>query len=57
MLVDDRLFDCFHVDSGTSTHLIRSRNDLKGYVDFAQPLKIAGADSGKTYAYGSGTCE
>jgi transposase InsO family protein len=45
----------FYVDSGASDHLIPSRGELRAYQEFAKPVEISAAKSGKIYAYGSGT--
>ena len=45
----------YYVDSGASDHLIPTKDGLRAYRDFDEPVEIAAADSGKIYAYGSGS--
>ena len=45
----------YYVDSGVSDHLIPMKDGLHAYCDFDEPVKIAAADSGKIYAYSSGS--
>ena len=52
---DGGLTDSFYINSGASNHLVPSKGDLRGYREFERPLEIAAANSGRIYAYGSGT--
>jgi transposase InsO family protein len=55
LLADEELTDTFYIDSGASDHLIPSKNDLHAYREFERPVEISAADSGKIYAYGTGS--
>ena len=53
----ERLTLCFYDDSGASDNLIPWKGDLYAYREFEQPVKVAAANNGKIYAYGTGSCE
>jgi hypothetical protein len=48
LLANGGLVDSFY-------HLISLQGELRAYKEFAKPVEISAADSGKIYAYGTGT--
>jgi len=55
LLANGGLTDTFYIDSRVSDHLIPSKGELRTYKESAKPVEIAPADSGKIYAYSTGT--
>lgn len=55
VLASEAPSESFYIDSGASTHLIPTKDGLRGYREFDEPLETSAANSGKPYAYGSGT--
>ena len=51
------LTGCFYFDSGAPNHLIPWKGDLYAYREFEKLVEVAAANSGKIYAYGTGSCE
>ena len=51
------LTGCFYDDSGASDNHIPWKGDLYAYREFEQPVEVATANSGKIYAYGTGSCQ
>ena len=57
LIANTNTTNTYYIDSGASDHLVPSKGELHAYKEFASPVKIAAADNGKIYAYGTGSLQ